>query len=66
MKNELAKGHDNIFKDIVKKPVYHSNHTSNEKYIPSEKKIRSLEIAYKKKMNEKNKKGIYLLGLKSA
>ena len=30
-----------------------------EKYIPSQKTIRSLEIAYEKKVNEKKQKSMY-------
>ena len=52
MKNESVKSLNNIF--VVK--TYGSNSTLKEKYVPSQKKIRYLEIAYEKKVNEKESK----------
>jgi len=53
MKNELAKGFNNTFKDLVKTPIYFSKPTSNEKYFHSPKKIKALELAFQKKSNGK-------------
>jgi len=53
MKPELEKSPDHTFQ--IKTPVF-GNGTliPKEKYIPSQKSIRALEIAYKKKVNKKN------------
>ena len=52
MKPELEKSPDHTFQ--IKTPVF-GNGTliPKEKYIPSQKSIKALEIAYKKKVNER-------------
>ena len=52
MKNESVKSLNNVF--VV--TTSSSNSTLKEKYVPSQKKIRYLEIAYEKKVNEKESK----------
>ena len=52
MKNEPVKSVNNI----LVTNTYSSNSTPKEKYIPSQKTIRYLEIAYAKKVNEKERK----------
>ena len=53
MKSELVKSLNNTFHSIIKTPVFVNGHLMpKEKYIPSQKSIKALEIAYKKKVNE--------------
>ena len=58
MKNESVKSLNNIY--VVR--THSSNSTLKEKYIPSQKTIRYLEIAYAKKVNEKERKNHINLG----
>ena len=55
MKNESVKS----LKIYVAK-TYSSNSTPKEKYIPSQKTIKALEVAYGKKVNGKEIKNISL------
>jgi len=53
MKSELPKSLNYTSHNIIKTSVFdNGNPIPKEKYIPSQKSIKALEIAYKKKVNE--------------
>ena len=54
MKNQLAKSLSRL-DDVLKKPVCNA-FKPKEKYVPSQNTIQALEIAYKKRVNEKKQK----------